>query len=187
MNSIQSQLSSDSSITEEDDKTPSLDIASNYIQRFLNRVGHEIVTPSVFDPNNRGVDYFFLPVFYCPQQGGISVSHLDIHNNMYIADRYLIKRQLGHATFSVTVECIDMKGELNKRLCLKVGIVDYSDVQIIKNGDLYFDQSLDEIRILRYLNRMKEDHSTVLQLYDFFYYNQHLIIVTEVEEDDMQS
>ena len=90
------------------------------MQSFLNQVGNENATPSVFDPNNRGVDFFLLPVFYCPQHCGISSSLFNYHSNMYIADRYLVKRQLGQATFSVTVECIDMKGELNKRLCLKV-------------------------------------------------------------------
>lgn len=117
--SIRSQLSTDSSFSD-DSETPSFDITSKYVQTFLNQVGHEEATPSVFDLNNRGVDFFLLPVFYCPQHCGISVSSLSIRNNMYIADRYLIIKQLGQATFSITVECIDMKGELNRHLCLKV-------------------------------------------------------------------
>lgn len=117
--SIRSQLSTDSSFSE-DSETPSFDITSKYVQNFLNQVGREEATPSVFDLNNRGVDFFLLPVFYCPQHCGISVSSLSIRNNMYIADRYLVIKQLGQATFSITVECIDMKGELNRHLCLKV-------------------------------------------------------------------
>lgn len=120
INSIQSQASSDIAYSEEDDTAPSLDITSKYFQSFLNQVGHENTTHSVFDPNNRGVDFFLLPVFYHPKHCGISSFNLDHQKQMYIADRYLITRHLGQATFSVTVECIDMKGENNKHLCLKV-------------------------------------------------------------------
>ena len=84
-------------------------------------VGHEDVSPAVFDSNNRGVDFFLLPVYYTPQLcGSAPDSALKIVPNYVIADRYLILRKLGQATFSVTVECIDMRGQQNEHLCLKV-------------------------------------------------------------------
>ena len=93
------------------------------IQRFLSSIGHEEVTTSVFDSNNRGVDFFLLPVYYSPQLcGSAPDSPLQTVQNSYIADRYLILRQLGRATFSVTVECVDMRSEQNLHLCLKVHI-----------------------------------------------------------------
>ena len=116
--SIQSQISSSSS--DHHDETPPMDITSKTVQAFLRKVGNEEASPSVFDSNNHRVDFFLLPIFYCPQQCGMPTSHLSFAPNTYIADRYLITKTLGTATFSVTVEGIEMKGKLNERLCLKV-------------------------------------------------------------------
>ena len=46
---------------------------------------------------------------------------------------------------------------------------------------MYLQQSLDEIRVLRYLNKLKGfEAAHLLRLHDFFFNKQHLIIVTEV-------
>ncbi len=68
----------------------------------------------------------------------------------------------------------------NRKVCLK----------IIKNDKDFFDQSLDEIKLLKFLEwnvrtRIKKyknglDDVHILQLYDFFYYKEHLILVTEL-------
>ena len=40
---------------------------------------------------------------------------------------------------------------------------------------------MDEIRVLRYLNRLKGfENAHLLKLYDFFFNKRHLMIVTEV-------
>ncbi|KNB45134.1 2-hydroxyacid dehydrogenase [Blastocystis sp. subtype 4] len=147
------------------------------VYRFLSTIGHENPVPSVFDPSGAGVDFFLLPVFYTPRICGCAPeTAIQVKPNAYIADRYLVIRQLGKATFSVTVECIDMRGDVNNRLCLK----------IIRNGDFFFDQSLDEIRVLRYLNGMKgSECAHILQLYDFFYNKRHLMIVMELLQDNL--
>ena len=98
-----------------------LDIQSNQVKQCMNQVGKEIVIPSVFDPNNRGVDFFLLPIFYTPQMCGNAFdSARRIEKNDYIADRYLVLSMLGGATFSVTVKCVDMRGDASTHLCLKV-------------------------------------------------------------------
>ena len=54
-------------------------------------------------------------------------------------------------------------------------------MKVIRNKKDYFDQSLDEIKILQYLkdsNRCEENN--VYVLLDYFYYKEHLIIVTEL-------
>ena len=92
------------------------------VYRFLGIIGHEQPITSFFDPSGNGVDFFLLPVFYTPLiSGSAPETGLQTKPNTYIADRYLIVRQLGKATFSVTIECIDMRGDVNKHLCLKVG------------------------------------------------------------------
>lgn len=66
---------------------------------------------------------------------------------------------LGSAAFSQAVQALDTAtGAL---VCLK----------IIKNNKDYFDQSLDEIKLLRYVNGADpEDEHHIVRLYDFFYY-----------------
>ena len=55
------------------------------------------------------------------------------------------------------------------------------ETQIIKKRDYFFDQSLDEIRVLRYLNNCPHsENAHLLRLHDYFYNKQHLFIVTEV-------
>lgn len=52
---------------------------------------------------------------------------------------------------------------------------------MIKNDKDFFDQGLDEIQVLKYLNAGNEvDRYHILRLIDYFYFKEHLIIVTEV-------
>jgi serine/threonine protein kinase len=45
----------------------------------------------------------------------------------------------------------------------------------------YFDQSLDEIKLLRYVNAADpDDEHHIVRLYDFFYYKEHLFLVCEL-------
>lgn len=66
---------------------------------------------------------------------------------------------LGSAAFSKAVQALDIKTGM--LVCLK----------IIKNNKDYFDQSLDEIKLLKYVNEADEnDEHSLLRLYDYFYY-----------------
>eukprot|EP00635_Sarcinochrysidales_sp_CCMP3193_P000003 CAMPEP_0118905160 /NCGR_PEP_ID=MMETSP1166-20130328/9307_1 /TAXON_ID=1104430 /ORGANISM="Chrysoreinhardia sp, Strain CCMP3193" /LENGTH=773 /DNA_ID=CAMNT_0006844429 /DNA_START=1 /DNA_END=2319 /DNA_ORIENTATION=+ len=60
----------------------------------------------------------------------------------------------------------------SRRVCLKV----------IQNNKDFFDQSIDEIKLLRYLNESCEDvdERRVVRLVDYFYAREHLVIVTEL-------
>ena len=54
---------------------------------------------------------------------------------------------------------------------------------MIKNNKEFFDQSLDEIKMLRYINVHGSsdggvDQHCMLELFDYFYYREHLFIVT---------
>jgi serine/threonine protein kinase len=86
-----------------------------------------------------------------------------------IAGKYKVVDLLGQAAFSRAVQAIDVStGAL---VCLK----------IIKNNKDYFDQSLDEIKLLQYINACDPgDEHGVLRLHDFFYYREHLILVCEL-------
>ncbi|PKI39556.1 hypothetical protein CRG98_040026 [Punica granatum] len=54
-------------------------------------------------------------------------------------------------------------------------------LKIIKNDKDFFDQSLDEIKLLKLVNKHDpgDDHH-ILRLYDYFYHQEHLFIVCEL-------
>ena len=60
-------------------------------------------------------------------------------------------------------------------------------MKIIENNKDYFDQSVDEIKLLRYINANCEDLDAVnmLRMIDFFYHKEHLFIVTELLKDNL--
>lgn len=71
--------------------------------------------------------------------------------------------------FSRAYKCVDTS--TNATVCLK----------IIKNNKEYFDQGIDEIRLLQYIARnCNVDDKHLVRLLDYFYFREHLIIVTEV-------
>ena len=47
-------------------------------------------------------------------------------------------------------------------------------LKVIKNNKDFFDQSLDEIKLLQYIKRHDpEDAHNVLHIYDYFYHKEH--------------
>lgn len=59
-------------------------------------------------------------------------------------------------------------------------------MKIIENNKDYFDQSIDEIKLLKYINFNGDvDDKNVLRLYDYFYHKEHLFIVTELLKDNL--
>jgi serine/threonine protein kinase len=76
---------------------------------------------------------------------------------------------IGEAVFSRTYKCLDTT--TNQSVCLK----------IIKNNKEYFDQGVDEIRVMEVIARScNVDEKHLVRLIDYFYFREHLIIVTEV-------
>ena len=59
-------------------------------------------------------------------------------------------------------------------------------MKIIENNKDYYDQSVDEIKLLKYINYNGDvDAVNVLKLYDFFYHKEHLFIITELLKDNL--
>jgi len=120
-------------------------------------------------------DSFGLRIVFERDKTGFEESkEFPIRMNSVVAARYQILEYLGSAAFSRAVQCLDL--ETNKMVCMK----------IIKNDKDFFDQSLDEIKLLKYINVNGEvDENCVLRLYDHFYHKEHLIIVTELLRDNL--
>lgn len=120
-------------------------------------------------------DSFNLRVVYERDKTGFEESkEFPIRMNSIVAARYQIQEYLGSAAFSRAVQCWDL--ENNKMVCMK----------IIKNEKDFFDQSLDEIKLLKYINVNGDvEENCVLRLYDYFYHKEHLIIITELLRDNL--
>ena len=127
----------------------------------------------IFDPTS--YESFLLRIVHPTDRTGFE-EHKDfpIILNTVIAGRYQILDFLGSAAFSRAIQCLDHKtGDL---VCMK----------IIKNNKDYFDQSLDEIKLLTKINAAGDpDAHNVLRLYDYFYYKEHLFLVTELLRDNL--
>jgi len=120
-------------------------------------------------------DCFDLKIVYERNKTGFEeTKDYPIEINGVIAGRYQILEFLGAAAFSKAVQCVDLTD--NSYVCIK----------IIKNNKDFFDQSLDEIKILKYINAHDaHDNHHLLQLYDYFYFKEHLFIVTELLRDNL--
>ncbi|MCO5548230.1 hypothetical protein L7F22_001687 [Adiantum nelumboides] len=89
--------------------------------------------------------------------------------NSVIAGRYHVTEYLGSAAFSKALQAHDLHTGMD--VCLK----------IIKNNKDFFDQSLDEIKLLKFVNKHDPaDKYHLLRLYDYFYHREHLFIVCEL-------
>ncbi|CAK9218909.1 unnamed protein product [Sphagnum troendelagicum] len=89
--------------------------------------------------------------------------------NAVIAGRYHVTEYLGSAAFSKAIQAHDLHTGMD--VCMK----------IIKNNKDFFDQSLDEIKLLKYINKNDPvDKHHLLRLYDYFYHREHLFIVCEL-------
>ncbi|CAM8940384.1 unnamed protein product [Rhodiola kirilowii] len=89
--------------------------------------------------------------------------------NSVIAGRYHVTEYLGSAAFSKAIQAHDLQTGMD--VCVK----------IIKNNKDFFDQSLDEIKLLKFVNKNDPaDKHHLLRLYDYFYYREHLLIVCEL-------
>ena len=95
--------------------------------------------------------------------------------NSIIAGRYQVVEYLGSAAFSKAIQCYDIHTE--QMVCMK----------IIENNKDYFDQSIDEIKLLRFIasNADDLDQKNLLKVIDYFYHKEHLFIVTELLRDNL--
>ena len=79
--------------------------------------------------------------------------------NAVVAGRYHVTEYLGSAAFSKAIQAHDLHTGID--VCMK----------IIKNNKDFFDQSLDEIKLLKYINKNDPgDKHHLLRLYDYFYH-----------------
>lgn len=126
-------------------------------------------------PANLPLESFDLRVIYDAGRTGFEdAKEFPINVGSVIAGRYQVVEYLGSAAFSRAVQCTDLKH--NAPVCVK----------IIRNSKDFFDQSLDEIKLLLHINGAGDaDENHVLQLYDYFYHKEHMFLVCELLRDNL--
>ncbi|KAK6156135.1 hypothetical protein DH2020_010383 [Rehmannia glutinosa] len=124
----------------------------------------------MYDNQKDDYEIFNLRIIHRKNRTGFEENkELPIVLNSVIAGRYYVMEFLGSAAFSRVVQAHDLYSGMD--VCLK----------IIKNDKDFFDQSLDEIKLLKFVNKHDPaDERHILRLYDYFYHQEHLFIVTEL-------
>ncbi|GMH36499.1 hypothetical protein BSKO_04367 [Bryopsis sp. KO-2023] len=119
---------------------------------------------------NSRYDIIDLKIYHKRGTTGFETSkELHMEQGDVVAGRYQVQSVVGTAAFSQAVEAFDLKE--NIPVCLKM----------VKNNKDFFDQSLDEIKLLRFINAQDPcDEKGVVRMYDFFYYKEHLFLVFEL-------
>ncbi|CAO2817061.1 unnamed protein product [Amaranthus hypochondriacus] len=123
-----------------------------------------------WETNEDEYEVFNLRIVHRKNRTGFEESkEFPIVMHTVVAGRYYITEYLGSAAFSKVVQAHDILTGVD--VCLK----------IIKNDKDFFDQSLDEIKLLKYVNKHDPaDTHHILRLYDYFYHQEHLFIVCEL-------
>ncbi|XP_057979679.1 serine/threonine-protein kinase ppk15-like isoform X1 [Malania oleifera] len=124
----------------------------------------------VCNPSEDEYEVFNLRIIHRKNRTGFEENKdFPIVPNTIVGGRYYVTEYLGSAAFSKVVQAHDLHTGMN--VCLK----------IIKNDKDFFDQSLDEIKLLKFVNKHDPaDERHILRLFDYFYFQEHLFIVCEL-------
>jgi len=116
-----------------------------------------------------------LPVIFNPHVNGLEDdSEVQIDVNTVIIGRYRVIALIGKGSFSRVFQCLDL--ESHRMVSVKV----------IRNEKDCFDAGLGEIKVLSLLAKHDPNGQLArLQLLDYFYYKEHLLIVTELLRDSL--
>ncbi|KAL7514971.1 hypothetical protein ACHAXN_012384 [Cyclotella atomus] len=141
--------------------------------------------PGIFPPGKGRpgeLECFYLPIITKSQKTGFEpTKDLVLKPGTVFANNYLVQGELGSAAFSTAYRCIDLSSDEDED-----GYQDEVCLKVIKNTKDYFDQSIDEIKILRLLKDTgKVQENNIVEMKSFFYHREHLVIVTELLRQNM--
>lgn len=127
------------------------------------------IKPTDFNLNTH--DILMIPFIYDPRKTGCEGhKHFPLVIGEVIAERYRVDVIIASTTFSTVVDCRDLSSKT--QVCVKV----------INNQKETLDQGLDEIKIIKLLQKNWNDLDTkhIVKMLDFFYHREHLFIINEL-------
>ena len=121
------------------------------------------------------METLLLPLLYNPFIRGLEDSpELIIDEGTLLAGRYRVVALIGKGSFSRVVQCYDERDSRSV------------SVKILHNDKDCVDQGIGEVRLLTLLaERDPAGDVPLLRLIDYFYYKEHLLIVTELLRDSI--
>jgi len=150
------------------------------LENFQSQLGLPVSVPQEVEeqePVYEEYESFFLKVIQVKNRTGFQATKdYPVVVGEMIAGRYQIQQYLGSAAFSTAVQCFDFV--TNHSVCLK----------IIKNNKDYVDQSMDEIKLLTTIKKLANDELDkyhLIRIHDYFYFKEHLFLVTELLRDNL--
>ena len=190
-----------------------------------------VPVPPLESTDNKSHQYLEIPlrlVVDASRTGLPSSSGMTLQRGTRLAGRYVVLALLGEAAFSRAVHCIDLfssaEEDPSSSSASRSGWIDeagnvdddgvpldYAErgcaevcIKVIHNTKDFFDQSLDEIKLLKYIQTEAEkrrppslpdndpwagqsgsDVFSVLHFYDAFYFQGHMMLVTELLSDNL--
>ena len=121
------------------------------------------------------IETLMLPLLYNPHIRGLEDSpELNLEESVVIASRYRVKDLIGKGSFSRVVQCYDEKHGRSV------------SVKCLHNDKDCVDQGVGEVRLLTLLkDKDPLGEVPLVRLLDYFYYKEHLLIVTELLRDSI--
>jgi dual specificity tyrosine-phosphorylation-regulated kinase 2/3/4 len=86
-----------------------------------------------------------------------------------------VAKNVGSGSFSTFYKCRDLKRSLDQWIGLK----------IVKNDKDCLDTGYSEVRVLDLIRKHDGASHHLLQMHEFFYFREHLIIVTELMHNSL--
>jgi len=130
---------------------------------------------SLTQEQEKELSHVALPLLYNPHVNGLEdTSELALDVGTVIAQRYRVVALIGKGSFSRVVQCLDLQDKV------------MVSVKVLRNDKDCVDQGLGEVRLLaRIAAADAEGEQPLVRLLDYFYYKEHLLIVTELLRDSL--
>ena len=131
--------------------------------------------PSMAEKEKDSLAHLSLPLLYNPQVNGLEEARdLDVGVGTVFIGRYRVVAAIGKGSFSRVFQCHDIKARTMVA------------VKMLRNDKDCLDAGLGEVKLLAHLARQDPGaEKPVARLCDYFYYREHLFIVTELLRDSL--
>jgi len=116
-----------------------------------------------------------LPILYNPNVNGLEdARELPVGVGTLLIGRYRVVAVIGKGSFSRVYQCLDLRTK------------SMVSIKVLRNDKDCLDAGLGEVKVLAHLARHDPfGEAPLVRLRDYFYYKEHLLIVTELLRDSL--